>query len=59
MKCFRKRLIDEGVLTDAELAAIEKKVEDDIEAAVEYAQAEPDPKPEDALLNAYVEEGIE
>lgn len=58
IKCFRKRLIDEGTCTEEEIAAIEEKIENEIEEAVEYAQAEPDPAPEDALKNAYVEEGL-
>ena len=57
-KCFRKRLSDEGTCTEEEIAAIEEKIENEIEEAVEYAQAEPDPAPEDALKNAYVEEGL-
>jgi len=58
IKCFRARLIEEGVCTEDEIAAMEQAIEDEIEEAVEYAQAEADPKPEDALKYAYVEEGI-
>jgi TPP-dependent pyruvate/acetoin dehydrogenase alpha subunit len=36
-----------------ELDGIEKKVLQQIEDAVEYAKASPDPKPEDALLHVY------
>ncbi len=39
--------------TDEELEQIEKKVLQQIEDAVEYAKASPDPKPEDALLHVY------
>lgn len=39
--------------TDEELEEIEKKVLQQIEEAVEYAKASPDPKPEDALLHVY------
>lgn len=41
------------IATDAELETIEKKVNERIEQAVEYAKNSPDPKPEDALEHVY------
>ena len=58
IKTFRRRLIDEGVCSDEQLTAIEEKLDKEIDEAVEYAQNQPSPKPEDALKYAYVEEGI-
>ena len=50
---FPKRLIGEGVATEAELDAIRRQVEEDVEVAVEVALASPQPKPETALLYVY------
>ncbi len=58
VKTFRKRLLEEKICTEQELSALEQKVDDEIEEAVEYAKNEPSPKPEDALNYAYVEEGL-
>jgi acetoin:2,6-dichlorophenolindophenol oxidoreductase subunit alpha len=40
-------------LSDEELEAIDREVEELVEASVEFAQAGTDPKPEDALKNIY------
>lgn len=53
IQCFRKRLLEQETATEEEIAAIEQRIEEDIEAAVEYAQMEQDPAPEDALQYAY------
>jgi len=50
---FPARLIAEGVATEAELDAIRRQVEEDVEAATEAALASPQPKPETALLYVY------
>ena len=50
---FPTRLIAEGVATEAELDAIRRQVEEDVEAATEAALASPQPKPETALLYVY------
>ncbi len=50
---FPNRLIGEGVATEAELDAIRRQVEEDVEVAVEVALASPQPKPETALLYVY------
>lgn len=42
---FRKRLIEEGVIGEEELAGIEEEIVAEIEAEVEYAQNSPDPEP--------------
>ena len=58
IKRMRDYLLDNKIMTEEEIKTLEQKVEDDIEEAVEYAQAQPSPKPEDALKYAYVEEGL-
>jgi len=58
IKNMRNYLLENGIMTEAELTGLEKAVEDEIEEAVAYAQQQPSPKPEDALKYAYVEEGI-
>ena len=47
------RARDKLDLSDDELAAIEREVEELVEGAVEFAKAGTDPKPEDALKNVY------
>ena len=40
-------------LSEEEDAAVEREVEELVEASVEFAKAGTDPKPEDALKNIY------
>lgn len=58
IKCFRLKLIQGNIADEQTLKAIEDRVEQDIDAAVEYAVSQPSPSPEDALKYAYVEEGL-
>src|SRR5437879_2853414 len=53
LSTFPKRLVREGVATDAEIEAIRQKVEEEIQVAVDVALASPQPKPESALLYVY------
>ncbi len=55
VKCFRERLINEGVCTDGELSAIEEKITAAIEEAVEYAKNAPFPTLESALDDVYAD----
>ncbi|HLQ57937.1 MAG TPA: thiamine pyrophosphate-dependent enzyme, partial [Gemmatimonadales bacterium] len=50
---FPKRLLDDGVATEAEIAAIKAQVEEEIQVAADMALASPQPKPETALLWVY------
>ena len=50
---FPKRLIAEGVASEAELEAIQAQVEEEIQVAADMALASPQPKPETALLWVY------
>lgn len=53
IKRFRKHLIEEEKMTEAEVEKIEREVEDEIERSVEFSKESPFPKPEDALKDVY------
>jgi TPP-dependent pyruvate/acetoin dehydrogenase alpha subunit len=46
-------LVDQGVASEESLAGIEGEVEAEIDAAVDFAQASPDPAAEDALRHVF------
>jgi TPP-dependent pyruvate/acetoin dehydrogenase alpha subunit len=50
---YEKYLTSEGILSAADLAKIEKSINDEIEDAIEYAEAAPKPRPEEALEDVY------
>ena len=50
---FPKRLVEEGVTTEAELEAIKAQIDEEIQVAVDMALASPQPKPETALQWVY------
>lgn len=53
----RAYILEHKLASEEELEEIEKKVVDEIEAAIEFAKASPDPKPEDALNDVFYEGG--
>lgn len=53
---FERRLIDAGVLNAETAAALEKRVEDEIAAAIAFADASPDPDPNALLDDVYFED---
>ena len=53
VQAFPKRLIADGVATEAEIEAIKRQVEEEVAVAAEMALASPQPKPESALLYVY------
>ncbi|PYP51300.1 MAG: dehydrogenase [Gemmatimonadetes bacterium] len=53
VQAFPKRLIAEGVATDAEIEGIKRHVEEEIAVAADMALASPQPKAESALLYVY------
>lgn len=55
VKTSRVRLLQEQVMTEDDLASLEKDVEDEIEAAVAYAIEAPFPEPQSALADVYWE----
>ena len=46
---YRKKLIEQGVMTEEEAQEIEQSVLDELEEAVEFARTSPLPEPETAL----------
>lgn len=53
VKLFRARLLDEKLAVEDDLAALEAKIEKDIDEAVEYAKSAPFPALETALTDIY------
>jgi pyruvate dehydrogenase E1 component alpha subunit len=51
----RRRLLDQGVIDEAGLTELEARVDQEIEAAVVYARAAPDPQPDQVLTHVYRE----
>jgi len=50
---FKKRLLDEGVLSLKEVAELEERVKDEVTQATREGMESPDPPPENALTNVY------
>jgi acetoin:2,6-dichlorophenolindophenol oxidoreductase subunit alpha len=50
---FARRLVAEGMTTEAELQAIEAAVQRELEDAIQFAEASPDPDLEEALEDIY------
>jgi 2-oxoisovalerate dehydrogenase E1 component len=50
---FRKRLLEEGVLSAKEITEYEERVKEEVTKATRDGMESPDPKPEDALTNVY------
>ena len=49
LSTFPKRLIEDGVATEAEIESIRAQVEEEVQVAADMALASPQPKPESAL----------
>src|SRR5881409_174331 len=50
---FPKRLVADGVATEAEIEAIKREVDEEVQVAADIALASPQPEPETALLYVY------
>jgi 2-oxoisovalerate dehydrogenase E1 component len=50
---FPKRLVADGVATDAEIEAIKRQVDEEVGVAADMALASPQPEPQTALLYVY------
>jgi pyruvate dehydrogenase E1 component alpha subunit len=50
---FRRYLLTEGLATEAELNAVDEAVQRELEEAVQFAEASPEPDLEDALQDIY------
>ncbi|MDM7917287.1 MAG: thiamine pyrophosphate-dependent dehydrogenase E1 component subunit alpha [Candidatus Eisenbacteria bacterium] len=56
LRLFRARLIEEGILDEAQYAAIEAQAEEQMREAEAFALASPEPDPADALRGLYAGE---
>jgi pyruvate dehydrogenase E1 component alpha subunit len=54
---YHKYLIDQEIATQEELNDLDKKIESDVESAIQFAESSPEPEPEALFENIYVEEG--
>src|SRR5687768_16667533 len=54
---FEKFLLESGTATQQELAAIQQRVKQEIDAATDEADRSPMPNPEDAARGLYIEDG--
>ncbi len=52
--CYRKKLLDEGVLNKDQVEAIDREAEARVETAVAFGDASPYPGPETALTDVFV-----
>lgn len=52
---FRKLLIEQGIAGEEEITGLEDAVEEEIRDAVEFAEASPEPAPDELYSNIYVE----
>ncbi len=52
---YRAYLTDEGIVVGEELDAIENRVEEEVQTAVQFAESSPDPAPEELFTDVYVE----
>jgi pyruvate dehydrogenase E1 component alpha subunit len=52
---YHKYLIDNNIVSAAELDGIEKQATADVEAAVQFAESSPEPAPEELFANVYVD----
>ncbi len=53
---YHKRLIEEEIATQEELDELDKKIEADVESAVQFAESSPEPAPEALFEHIYVDE---
>jgi len=53
---YHKYLIDHKIATQEELDELDKRIESDVESAVQFAESSPEPEPEALFEHVYVEE---
>jgi TPP-dependent pyruvate/acetoin dehydrogenase alpha subunit len=53
IEAFGSRLIEEGLLTAADVESIRKAMQTEVDEAIAFARSSDDPKPEDALLHVF------
>ena len=53
---LKRKLLAEGVTTEAELVAMEQEIDAEVEAGLAFALSSPDPNPEESALYVYTED---
>lgn len=53
VEAYGRRLADEGLLSLAEQEALRKKMQQEVDEAIDFARSSPYPEPEDALLHVF------
>ena len=53
IEAYGPRLADEGMLSLAEQEALRKKMQQEVDEAIDFARSSPYPEPEDALLHVF------
>lgn len=56
---LREKLLDSGLADTDDIKRIEKEAKDEVEAAVQAAQADPIPPLEDLFLDVYADDNME
>ncbi len=56
---YTKRLSDEGILNESDLAAIQQAMNDEVEEAIQFALDSPYPSPEGALDHVFTERTVQ
>jgi pyruvate dehydrogenase E1 component alpha subunit len=54
LEILRTRLLESGTLTEADAAQIEREVQDEVQAAINFARESAYPDPEEAFEGLYV-----
>lgn len=50
---YEAKLVEAGILDEAAIAEIKKKASDEVEEAIDFAKASPEPQPADAYLHVF------
>jgi acetoin:2,6-dichlorophenolindophenol oxidoreductase subunit alpha len=58
MNTYAKRLTDEGVLNESDIASIQQAMYNEVEEALQFAQDSPYPEPESALEHVFAERTV-
>lgn len=59
VKTFAKRLIDEGILNESSIAAIQQAMFAEVDQAIEFAMDSPYPAPESTLEHVFAERSVQ
>jgi len=52
---YRKLILEKKVASEAEIDALDSKVEEEVKEAIQFAESSPEPGPETLFENIYVE----